>query len=109
MSVTEDVKALLSGTVEEKLAVIEKRTKERLTALLGASDLPKEFESVLYEVTLKRFNRIGQEGMTSFDQEGLKMTFPESDFAEYDREIEAYKRKELDEFFKPRRGRIGFF
>lgn len=109
MSVSEEVKTLLSGTVEERLTTIEKRTKERLTSLLGASDLPKEFESILYEVTLKRFNRIGQEGMTSFDQEGLKMTFPESDFSEYNQEIEAYKRKELDEFFKPRRGRIGFF
>lgn len=106
-SIVEDVKRLLSGTVDEKLEVIERRTRERLLSLLDASKVPSEFEYISYEVTLKRFNRIGQEGMQSYSQEGLSMAFPDSDFSEYHREIDEFKNKEKG-LLGPRRGKVRF-
>ncbi|MEO1768269.1 phage head-tail connector protein [Candidatus Enterococcus ferrettii] len=93
MSITEDVKKLLTGTVDEKLEIIERRTVERLRFLLGVEEVPEEFEYISYEVTLKRFNRVGNEGMASYSQEGLSMTFPDSDFDEYAAEIAEYRKK----------------
>ena len=92
--IANDVKKLLNGSLDEKLEIIERRTKS--------------FDSVVYEVTLKRFNRIGQEGMQSYSQEGLSMAFPDSDFSEYQDEIEEYKNKEIEELYKPKRGRFTF-
>lgn len=92
MSITEDVKKLLNGTIDEKLEVIERRTVERLRFLLGVEKVPEEFEYISYEVTLKRFNRVGNEGMASYSQEGLSMTFPDSDFDEYAAEIAEYRK-----------------
>lgn len=93
MTILDDVKKLLSGTPDEQLAIIERRTKERLISLLGVLEVPATFEYVLYEVTLKRFNRIGNEGMTSVGQEGLSMSFPDSDFDEYTQEFEDFRIK----------------
>ena len=90
MTIAEDIKKLLKGTLDEKLEV------------------PKEFETVVYEVSLKRFNRIGQEGMQSYSQEGLSMAFPDSDFSEYQNEIDEFKRKDQEELYKPKRGRFKF-
>ena len=108
MIIAEDVKALLSGNIDDKLEVIERRTKERLVSLLNVEEVPKEFDYISYEVTLKRFNRIGQEGMQSYSQEGLSMAFPDSDFSEYQNEIDEFKRKDQEELYKPKRGRFKF-
>ncbi|EOA3444921.1 phage head-tail connector protein [Enterococcus hirae] len=108
MTIAEDIKKLLKGTIDEKLEVIERRTKERMKTLLNTQEVPKEFETVVYEVSLKRFNRIGQEGMQSYSQEGLSMAFPDSDFSEYQNEIDEFKRKDQEELYKPKRGRFKF-
>lgn len=79
-----------------------------MKALLNTQEVPKEFETVVYEVSLKRFNRIGQEGMQSYSQEGLSMAFPDSDFSEYQNEIDEFKRKDQEELYKPKRGRFKF-
>ena len=94
MSLTEDIKSLLSGTPEERLKVIEKRTRERLLVIIGSSikEVPSELDYIVMDVVLKRFNRIGQEGMQSYSQEGLSMTFSESDFDEYADEIESWRK-----------------
>ncbi|EMF0139463.1 phage head-tail connector protein [Enterococcus hirae] len=108
MTIAEDIKKLLKGTLDEKLEVIERRTNERMKTLLNTQEVPKEFETVVYEVSLKRFNRIGQEGMQSYSQEGLSMAFPDSDFSEYQNEIDEFKRKDQEELYKPKRGRFNF-
>ncbi len=106
--IADDIKKLLKGTLDEKLEVIERRTNERMKTLLNTKEVPKEFETVVYEVSLKRFNRIGQEGMQSYSQEGLSMAFPDSDFSEYQNEIDEFKRKDQEELYKPKRGRLKF-
>lgn len=108
MTISDDIKKLLKGTIDEKLEVIERRTNERMKTLLNTKEVPKEFETVVYEVSLKRFNRIGQEGMQSYSQEGLSMAFPDSDFSEYQNEIDEFKRKDQEELYKPKRGRFKF-
>ncbi|AII39612.1 phage head-tail connector protein [Enterococcus faecium] len=108
MMIADDIKKLLKGTLDEKLEVIERRTNERMKTLLNTKEVPKEFETVVYEVSLKRFNRIGQEGMQSYSQEGLSMAFPDSDFSEYQNEIDEFKRKDQEELYKPKRGRLKF-
>lgn len=99
MSLTEDIKSLLSGTPEERLEVIEKRTRERLLVIIGSSikEVPSELDYIVMDVVLKRFNRIGQEGMQSYSQEGLSMTFSESDFDEYADEIESWRKSKETE------------
>lgn len=110
-TIAEDIKTLLAGENDKKLEVIERRTKDRLKSMLGLSveaGVPPEFESIVYEVTLKRFNRIGNEGMASYSQEGLSMTFPDSDFTEYANEIENFKRKGEEDLYGPKRGGFRF-
>lgn len=93
MSIIDDVKKLLNGTLDEKLEIVERRTKERLSSLVNLDNVPDQLDYISYEVTLKRFNRIGQEGMTSYTQEGLSMVFPDSDFSEYQQEIDDFIKK----------------
>ena len=99
MTITEDIKKLLGGSPDERLEVIDKRTRERLLLILGSYiyEVPPELEYIVLDVSLKRFNRIGQDGMQSYSQEGLSMTFSESDFDEYADEIESWRKsKEVD-------------
>ena len=98
MAITDDIKKLLGGSSDERLEVIEKRTRERLLLILGSDiEVPPELEYVVLDVSLKRFNRIGQEGMQSYSQEGLSMTFSESDFDEYADEIESWRKSKETE------------
>lgn len=108
MAIAEDIKKLFKGDIDGKLEVIERYTNKRLSALMQVQEVPEEFEYISYEVTLKRFNRIGQEGMQSYSQEGLSMAFPDSDFSEYQNEIDEFKRKGQEELYKPKRGVVTF-
>ncbi|MDT2676593.1 phage head-tail connector protein [Enterococcus dongliensis] len=107
MAIKDDVKKLLSGSVDDKLETIEIRTTERLASLLGVAIVPESLEYIIFDVTNKRFNRIGQEGMQSYSQEGLSMAFPDSDFSEYRREIDEFKDKEKG-LLGPRKGKVRF-
>lgn len=109
ISIAADVKKLLEGTIDDKLSVIERRTKERLQSLFGnPNEVPAKFDYISYEVTLKRFNRIGNEGMQSYSQEGLSMAFPDSDFSEYQDTINEYRRRDEEAFYKPKKGAFKF-
>ena len=52
--------------------------------------VPPPLEAVVLPVTLARFNRLGNEGMQSYSQEGESITYPASDFIEYADVIERY-------------------
>lgn len=108
-TITEDVKKLLGGTQDEKLEVIERRTESRLASILGVSEVPGALEYILYEVVTKRLNRIGNEGMKSYSQEGLSMAFPESDFAEYQGEINDWLNAQEDDEGEVKRGRFRLY
>lgn len=110
MSLTEDIKSLLSGTPDDRLKIIEKRTRERLLVIIGSSikEVPPELDYIVMDVVLKRFNRIGQEGMQSYSQEGLSMTFAESDFDEFLDDINRWKTSQDDDA-KSKSGRFRLY
>lgn len=102
-----DIKKLLTGTADEKLTIIEQLTKDRLAVLLLVDDVPKKFNYMITDISIKRFNRISNEGMKSYSQEGLSITFPDSDFDEYADEIRQFK-KEQELEANPMRGKFRF-
>ena len=63
-TVLNDVKLLLGlQTDDEKLDTIVRLTESRLKALLSVQIIPDELEYIITEVSIKRFNRIGSEGV----------------------------------------------
>lgn len=94
----ETVKILLN--IQDKLqdAVLDiliKNTEAHLKSLLrkinpDLKEVPEEIFYILVEVTIRRFNRLGSEGMQSESVEGHSMTFNDSDFNSYLEIIEDY-------------------
>ena len=102
-----DIKTLLTGSTDEKIKIIEQLTKDRLAVLLLSETVPDKFNYIITDVSIKRFNRISNEGMKSYSQEGLSITFPDSDFEEYASEIAQFKKaQELEA--NPLRGKFRF-
>lgn len=66
--------------------------------LKGSEPFPMELCYIAYEVSVKRFNRLKNEGMKSYSQEGESITFDDTDFDDYLDDINEWKRrKKVDE------------
>ena len=52
-----------------------KRITDRLLLRLGEPFLPLELQFIVVETTVKRFNLKGNEGMTSYSQEGESISY----------------------------------
>ena len=76
----------------------------RLMVLLGGIEPPESLNYIIVEVTIRRFNRIGSEGMTSHTVEGESISFSDNDFAGFEGDIQAY----LDTQKESARGRVRF-
>ncbi|RFE01076.1 phage head-tail connector protein [Streptococcus parauberis] len=91
LSNVERVKILLFGSTENApddlqdslLTVIEDNTTQAFKALTGATDVPVDLSYIICEVMVKRFNRIGSEGMKSITRTDLTHVFYANDFDEY--------------------------
>lgn len=87
---------ILLGIAEEDedinplLEVLIDSVKARLMVLLGGLEVPAELSHIVLEVAVSRFNRIGNEGMSSYSQEGESMSFEVNDFSGFMDEIRAY-------------------
>lgn len=82
------------STVDEKLDIIEKNVKGRLSVLLGLpndTNIPPKFSYIVDEVVAARFSRIGNEGMKSAGQDGLTLVFQDDDFSKFKNEIDEYR------------------
>ncbi|EEP7676859.1 phage head-tail connector protein [Listeria monocytogenes] len=90
MTTTEQVLKLINGNQEEQISIIKELTEKRLKTMLREDTIPPQLDYIVTDVTLKRYNRIGNEGMSSYSQEGLSFSFPDSDFKEYVDEIKVY-------------------
>lgn len=90
---------------DKKLEWILQSTSERLKLLLNGAEPPEEMSHIIIEVAVKRFNRIGSEGMKSHDVEGETIQFNSSDFDEFKDEIQAYLDSLED---SKRKGRVRF-
>ncbi|MCC8177362.1 MAG: phage head-tail connector protein [Bacteroidales bacterium] len=74
----DDVKTLLGiedDDLDEKLNIMIKTAGARVLSLLEAEEVPEELEYIVCELTVSRFNRLGNEGMSTFSQDGESMTY----------------------------------
>ena len=109
MAVLENVKKLLSindDKQDELLEIIISNTEKRLISLLPleTDEIPERLEYIVEEVSVKRFNRVGAEGMTQESIDGRSNTFQSNAFEEYMDVIDALFPKETS-----KRGRGVFY
>ena len=95
---------IISEELEQKLNLILSTTRQRLKFLLGGIDPPEEMNYIIIDVAIKRYNRIGSEGLASHTVEGESQAFAEDDFAEYKEDIQAY----LDSLENATKGKVRF-
>lgn len=103
----DEIKIILGiadNALDSQLNIIIANTKARLKMLLGGLDVPESLNYVIAEVSVKRFNRIGSEGITSHTVEGESMSFTDDDFAEFAGDIQAY----LDSVAAAKKGKVRF-
>ena len=81
---------------------------ERLLIRLDETEIPLSLEYVVDEATIRRFNRIGSEGMKSESVEGHSVTYIDGDeLAPYESAIDAYL--EAQEPEPPRKPGVVYF
>lgn len=96
---------LLEDTDKDQLLnTILSLSTARLQTLLGGIEPPEELEHIIIETSVKRYNRIGSEGLASHTVEGESMAFSDSDFEEFAAEIQAF----LDSQEDGSRGKVRF-
>lgn len=88
----------------ELLQTVINLTTQRLTNKLGVDVVPAELEYIVTEIATKRFNRIGSEGLAAHSVEGESLTFAESDFDEFQDDVQAWLARQ-DEM---QRGKVRF-
>jgi hypothetical protein len=104
-TVLNDVKLLLGlQSDDEKLDTIVRLTESRLKALLSVKIIPDELEYIITEVSIKRFNRIGSEGVQTHSVEGESMSFNDDDFSSFSSEIQSWR----DEQANQNKGKVRF-
>ena len=94
MEVIDKIKTLLGlkdNDQDNLLNVIIENTEQALCFKLSVDEVPKELDYVLVEVAIKRFNRLKNEGMTSYSQEGESITFNSSDFDDFIEDIQQWR------------------
>ena len=75
---------------EELLREIIEITEAKILNYINSSELHKQLEFVLVELSIKRFNRIGSEGFTSETVDGKTMSYEESEFEGYKKYLDDY-------------------
>ena len=103
----ESIKLLLGIATTDRDALLKQiisSATARLTVLLGGMEPPESLDYIIIDVCVRRFNRIGSEGMTSHTVEGESISFSDSDFAGFEGDIQAY----LDTQKESARGRVRF-
>lgn len=90
--------------LDSKLNLILKNTRQQLKAKLGGIDAPETLDYIILEVSIKRFNRIGSEGLASHTVEGEALSFVDDDFNSFSEDIQSFinSQKELT------RGKVRF-
>ena len=86
-----------------QVEVIYNNIAERLLHRIKDTEIPLELEYIVEEATIRRFNRIGSEGMKSESVEGHSVTYIDGDeLAPYETAIVAYlEAQEPDDKRKP--------
>ena len=79
---------------DDILNLIIKNTTQALLFKLGLKagvSIPDVLDYIALEVAVKRYNRLANEGMSSYTQEGQSITFSANDFDEFANDIDAWK------------------
>ncbi|GAA0281550.1 phage head-tail connector protein [Faecalicatena contorta] len=102
MAVLDDVKILLDIPEEEtglnnKLNLIIENAEKQVLSYLpsGTESVPTVLEYIVCEMAVSRFNRIGNEGMSSYSQEGESITYGD-DISPYLPAIKAWNDMQKD-------------
>lgn len=95
MMMLEKIKTLLGiddDLQNDVLNIIIENVTSHLKALLG-KEVPQELNFIIEEITVRRFNRLGAEGMRSESVEGHSITFYDlkDEFVPYEEIIAAHK------------------
>lgn len=105
----ENIKIVLG--IEDKLQdpvldILISNVTSHLKGLLG-KEVPAGLNYIIEEITIRRYNRVGTEGMKSESVEGHKIDFYDlkDEFVPYLSIIDDYKD---DEEIEPRRGKVMF-
>ena len=92
-----DLKTMLQIKDDKRddiLSLIVKNTTQALRFKLGlkaSEKVPEQLDYIALEVSVKRYNRLANEGMSSYSQEGESITFSANDFDEFMNDIDAWK------------------
>lgn len=114
----EELKTMLQLTTDKQdalLKLIIKNTEQALSFKLSLSEdesIPNDLAFIALEVCVRRYNRISNEGMASYSQEGQSITFNSSDFDDFMDDINAWREQNGKnvrslghvQFFNPYRG-----
>lgn len=89
---------LADDTRDALLNLIIKTTVQALRfklALASSEEFPSDLSYIALEVCVKRFNRLKNEGMASYSQEGESITFNSNDFDDFQADIDAWKERNV--------------
>lgn len=82
MAVLDDVKLLLDipeedTDLDKKLGLIIRNAEQQVLSHLlpGLKEVPETLSYIVCELSVTRFNRLGNEGMSSYSQEGESITY----------------------------------
>ena len=103
------IKGLLGFTAEDtendaNLNKLISFAVARLKLKLGGIEPPEEMDYIIVEVVIKRFNRIGSEGLSVHIVEGESLHFTDDDFKEFEDDIQAF----LDSQKQTQKGKVRF-
>ncbi|CAK1224073.1 hypothetical protein R55214_HHFBAMCI_01556 [Fructobacillus evanidus] len=92
-SVLDTVKTLAGikdNLQDDVIQTLELMTRDQLAMMVDEQSVPDKLEPIVKNVVLARFNRLGNEGYSSYSQEGESIRYPSSDFDEYSSTISRY-------------------
>lgn len=75
---------------DEVIRTLTSMTESQLAMLVDEDEVPTKLQPIVQHVVLSRYNRLGNEGYSSYSQEGESISYPSSDFDEYQTTISRY-------------------
>ena len=99
MDLLSNLKLLLDLTdsdteLDTKLDLIIEQSKKKVLAYLpNVTLVPDELSYIVLELSVVRFNRIGNEGMTNYSQDGESIAYG-ADMSNYEADIQAWLLKQ---------------
>ena len=73
--------------------IIEQSKKKVLAYLPNVTSVPDELSYIVLELSVVRFNRIGNEGMTNYSQDGESIAYG-TDMSNYEADIKSWLLKQ---------------